>query len=96
MGAIAGRIVDEDGNLLQVGNIVLEQLAGPGMPPIDRFYLATYSAKRLSGQPPWQENFAAGDLPPGEYQISFMGRGVETRTVTVEAGKLTLVTIGLP
>ena len=93
MGAIAGRIVDKKGKPIQVGNIVLEQLAGPGLPAIDQFYLETYTGRRQVGQPPWGENFAAGDLPPGEYQISFMGDGVQTQVVTVEPGRLTLVTI---
>jgi murein DD-endopeptidase MepM/ murein hydrolase activator NlpD len=96
MGAIAGRFENKNGQAVEIDNIVLEQLAGPGLPAIDQYYLKTYSGKRLVGQPPWTENFAIGDLPPGEYQISFMGDGVQTQLVTVEPGKVTLVTIIIP
>jgi murein DD-endopeptidase MepM/ murein hydrolase activator NlpD len=95
LGAIAGRFENKNGKAVQVANIVLEQLAGPGLPAIETFYLSTYTGKRQSGQAPWIENFAAGDLPPGEYQISYIGEGgsVDTQLVTVEPGRLTLVAI---
>jgi murein DD-endopeptidase MepM/ murein hydrolase activator NlpD len=92
LGALAGRILDDQGNYQQVENIVIEQLAGPGLPAIDQFYLRTYEKKELMGLGPWEESFALGDLPPGEYQISFMLNGIQQRVVEVLSGKLTLVT----
>lgn len=92
MGAIAGRIIDSDGNFIKVENIVLERLAGPGLPAIDQYYVKTYAEKRLTGNPVFGENFALGSLPAGDYQITFMMNGVQQKVVTVEAGKLTLVT----
>jgi hypothetical protein len=65
LGALAGQIVDANGDFIHIANIVLEQLAGPGLPPIDQFYLQTYSATRLRGLSPWEESFAIGDLPEG-------------------------------
>lgn len=92
-GALAGRIVNVEGSYLPApNNLLLEQLAGPGVPAIDQFYLKTYTEKRLVGLDPWQENFAISDLPPGEYQISFMLNGLYQQVVTVEPGALTLVT----
>jgi murein DD-endopeptidase MepM/ murein hydrolase activator NlpD len=93
LGALAGQIVDPDGDFIHVTNIVVEQLAGPGLPIVDQFYLQTYSATRLRGLSPWEESFAIGDLPAGDYQISFMQDVIRQQIVTVKPGKLTLVTI---
>jgi len=92
LGSLAGRVLDEQGNYQQVPNIVIEQLAGPGLPAIDQFYLKTYEKKELLGQSPWNESFALSDLPAGEYQITFMLNGLQQQEVEVESGKLTLVT----
>jgi len=92
LGALAGRVVDDEGNYEPVENIVIEQLAGPGLPAIDQFYLTTYEKKELRGQSPWNESFAISDLPLGEYQITFMLNGLQQREVEVEPGMLTLVT----
>ena len=92
LGSLAGRVLDEKGNYQQVPNIVIEQLAGPGLPAIDQFYLKTYEKKELLGQSPWNESFALSDLPPGGYQITFMLNGLQQQEVEVESGKLTLVT----
>jgi hypothetical protein len=78
---------------LVIDNIVLEQLAGAGSPPTDTYYLNTYSENRMVGLDPWGESFAIGDLPPGEYQVSFFRVGMQQLTVQVEPGKLTLVTM---
>ena len=92
LGALAGRIVDENGVYQPVENIVIEQLAGPGLPAIDQFYLTTYEKKELRGQDPWIESFAMSDLPAGEYQITFMLNGLQQKEIEVESGKLTMVT----
>ena len=92
LGSLAGRVLDEKGNYEPVENIVIEQLAGPGLPAIDQFYLKTYEKKELVGQSPWNESFALSDLPPGGYQITFMLNGLQQQEVEVEPGKLTLVT----
>lgn len=95
-GALAGRIVDKRGKMLNISNIVLERLAGPGLPAIDQIYLKTYAEKSLMGLEPWGENFAAGDLVAGDYQISFYHEGdLQQRVVEVQPGKLTLVTFEL-
>jgi len=93
LGALAGQIVDPNGDFIHITNIVVEQLAGPGLPVIEKFYLQTYAATRLRGLSPWEESFAIGDLPAGDYQISFMLDGIHQQVVTVKPGKLTLVTI---
>lgn len=95
-GALAGQILDPNGKYVQVSNIVLEQLAGPGQPAAKTIYLKTYAEKRLMGLSPWQENFAIGDLPAGDYQISFYWQNrLQQRLVKIKPGKLTVVSFQL-
>lgn len=95
-GAIAGRIVDSDGNYIEISNVVIEQLSGPGQPALDTFYTRTYAGKSLIGQGPFEENFAFGDLPPGPYQVSFFLNSFQQQEVEVVPGGITLVTFVLP
>jgi murein DD-endopeptidase MepM/ murein hydrolase activator NlpD len=89
-GSLAGSVINDQGAYEPVENIVIEQLAGPGLPAIDQFYLTTYEKKELRGQGPWNESFALSDLPAGEYQITFMLNGLQQMVVEVEPGMLTL------
>lgn len=91
-GALAGRILDPQGNYLSVPNIVVEHLPAPDQPPDRSFYTATYVEKMLVGQLPWEESFALGDLPAGWYRISFVQYGFQRQLVQVFPGKLTVVT----
>ena len=91
-GALAGRIMDENSNYINVTNIILERLAGPGLPAIDQIYLRTYAGESLVGQDPIKESFAVGNLPAGEYQISFLMNGMRQKVVEVQPGKVTVVT----
>jgi len=95
-GAIAGRIVDADGNYVEISNIVIEELAGKKQPALDTFYTRTYTGKSLIGQGPFEENFAIGDLPPGPYQVTFSLNGFHQQEVEVVPGGITLVTFVLP
>ncbi len=91
-GALAGRILDQQGNFVHMPNIVVERLAGPGQAALDRLYLKTYTADHLVGQSPWGENFAVSDLPAGSYQVSFWWiNSMQQKVVEVEPGKLTFV-----
>ncbi|HEX7974064.1 MAG TPA: M23 family metallopeptidase [Anaerolineales bacterium] len=95
-GAFAGRIVDAKGDLVSMPNLTVQRLAGPGLPAIETFYLSTYAESKISGQKPWGENFAAGDLPAGSYKISFWLNGIQNYVVEVQGGKLTLLTFKVP
>lgn len=96
-GVLAGRVLDEQGNYVALENIVIEQLAGPGLPAQDTFYLKTYAEDRLKGDPPFAESFALGGLPAGDYQISFYyGPDIIQREVPVRAGQVSVVTIQVP
>lgn len=91
LGALAGSVVDADGKFIELRNIVLERLAGAGQPALDQYYLKTYSDKDMTGRDPWRENFAAGDLPAGTYQISIWLGQMYQKIVEIEPGKLTVV-----
>jgi hypothetical protein len=91
-GALAGRILDARGNYLPVSSIVVQHLPAPGQPADGEFYLGTYEEKGLLGQSPWEESFAAGDLPAGWYRVSFAQNGMQARLVQVLPGQLTVVT----
>jgi murein DD-endopeptidase MepM/ murein hydrolase activator NlpD len=91
-GALAGSIQDEEGNYIEMGNIVLELLAGPGQPAQDQIYIQTYSDKKMRGRAPWEESFAVGELVPGTYQVSFwLVNSMHQQVVEVQPGKLTVV-----
>jgi murein DD-endopeptidase MepM/ murein hydrolase activator NlpD len=88
-GALVGRLMNAEGELITMNNIVVEPLGGGGK----NTYIQTYTEKRLWGQAPWYESFSLGDLPPGEYKISFLFNGYQQRVVTIEAGKVTVLVI---
>ena len=92
-GALAGRILDGDGRYLAVPNIVIQHLPGPNQPANYELYLETYQEKALVGQPPWAENFAAGDLPAGWYRIVYVQNGMQEQLVEVLPGQLTVVNL---
>lgn len=95
MGALAGRIVDASGEYVEMNNIVLERLAGPGQPAVDQIYIQTYTDKDLVGKSPWGENFAVGELPAGEYQVSIWSGSMQQKVLQVEPGKLTVLVFQL-
>jgi Peptidase family M23 len=94
-GALAGHIQDAQGNPLAVKNIVVERLADGGSSLFYRAFVGTYEEKGLLGQPPWGEDFGLGDLPPGQYKVSFVQYGFQQYQVQVLPGQLTLVTFQL-
>jgi murein DD-endopeptidase MepM/ murein hydrolase activator NlpD len=92
LGAIAGRIVNAQDEPILIPNILVERLAGPGLPAQDSYYITSYSEKKLTGLAPWRETFVLSDLPAGEYQISFIHHTMQQRVIEVKPGELTLVT----
>jgi murein DD-endopeptidase MepM/ murein hydrolase activator NlpD len=91
-GALAGQVFDSLGRPVQVKNIVVEHLTdGPGAPSDWEIYLGSYEEKALLGRPPWQESFAANDLPAGWYRITFPYNGLQRREVQIFPGQITVV-----
>ena len=92
MGALAGRIVDPEGNFVTVRNIRVENLRAAAGDELRTFSLKTYLDESQRGQSPWGESFAAGDLPEGTYRISLWhGSERYQREVEIQPGKLTFV-----
>ncbi len=91
-GALAGRLLDPQGNFLSVESIVLEHLLAPDGLVDWRLYLQTYAEKALVGLSPYEENFAIGDLPSGWYRISFVQNGMQEHLLQILPNQLTVVT----
>jgi murein DD-endopeptidase MepM/ murein hydrolase activator NlpD len=92
MGALVGQVFDSLGRPIQVKNIVVEHLTnGSGSSSDWEIYLGSYEEKTLLGRPPWEESFAAGDLPAGWYRITFPYNGLQRREVQILPGQITVV-----
>jgi hypothetical protein len=91
-GALAGRIVDGQGQMIYLDNLVLERLVGPDRAPALVGYLETYAERVLAGQGYWKESFAQSDLPAGWYRLTFVHRGLQSQDFEVRSGQLTLLT----
>ena len=93
MGALAGRVVDKQGNYVHLRNILIENLRTAAQGKIRQLYLKTYLDNGQLGLDPWKESFATSYMPEGTYQISFWYHSdLYQREVEVQPGKLTYVT----
>lgn len=92
-GALAGRVVGADGAYLAIPNVLVEPTQTSVKRLIKPLYLRTYLERDMQGLSPWQEGFAASNLPEGSYQVSFWYNStLYERVVEVQPGMLTLVT----
>jgi murein DD-endopeptidase MepM/ murein hydrolase activator NlpD len=93
LGALAGRVLDKQGNYVHLRNILIENLRTAAQGKMRQLYLKTYLDQGQLGLDPWKESFAASYLPEGTYQISFWYHSnLYQREVEVQPGKLTYVT----
>ena len=91
-GALAGRVVDTDGERIYGA---LLRLRGEGF----RRDTFSYWSDRVNADPYWHENFVLGDIPAGEYQLIVRGENGLTifeQTVEIKVGKTTWVDVELP
>jgi murein DD-endopeptidase MepM/ murein hydrolase activator NlpD len=92
-GALAGRVIDKNGDYVDVHNILIQNLRRAAQGRIRPLYSRTYLEEALTGLSPHEESFAVSDLPEGTYKISFWyGPNRYEREVEVQPGRLTLVT----
>lgn len=91
MGVLAGRVLDEQGNLVS-STVNVQRMDGGKILP-DPIYLAeTYAHESLHGDDVLNENFAVGELPAGDYRLTLIYNGrVYEQRVKVVAGMLTVV-----
>ena len=94
-GGIAGSIVGSSSTPLTVPNIVIQPISTAGTAAESTAYIHTYDERKLVGESPWDESFATGGLPPGQYKLSFVRNGYHNMIIQVQPGQLTLVTIKL-
>lgn len=95
-GAIAGRVVDLDGNLLPGVTVAIKPLATLADKPRNR-YLTTYALdpNQINGDDQLQENFAIGDMPPGLYSVSVSTSKFYQQTLTVISNQVAWVTFAV-
>jgi murein DD-endopeptidase MepM/ murein hydrolase activator NlpD len=92
-GAVAGRVVDKRGQLVQGYPVVIRPIRVDADTPRSR-YLTTYTtdAFSLAGDARLQENFATTDLPLGSYTVSVNTTRSYQQVINVTSGSLTWVT----
>ena len=94
LGGFAGQVVDSQGFEVELPEITLQHLPdGPDQPKDAEFYLQSYQDESLTGNLPWGETFALGDLPPGWYRMTFAHLGVNEVLFQVFPGMLTVLRI---
>ncbi len=91
-GVIAGRVVDEQGNMLHLTNIKIQFYPPDTSQPSSTLLVETYGPEKdhVISDFSLQENFAVGDLVAGKYRIAVdADYQLYQRWVEVQAGKLT-------
>jgi hypothetical protein len=90
LGVLAMRVVNGYGELLPVFPVV-QYYPDPAGSPAWEMALEPYPHETLNSDDALGENFVLGELPPGQYRITFIQLGgLYERWVEVEAGKLTV------
>ena len=93
-GVLAGRLQSITGNPVN-GVINVQRIIKGVLNPLSFTSLETYVTKELdpvNGDDTWHENFAAGELPAGDYRLSMVyGGGIHEQYIKIEPGKLTFV-----
>lgn len=89
-GTIAGAALNPAGEYVSEARIVLYRPEAPDKPARTA---VTYPRKEVNPDPAWRENWAAGDLPAGQWIVKLVyHQRLYTETVTVEPGATTWVT----
>ena len=93
-GVLAGRIQSLTGELVP-GTINVQRINNGVLNPLSVTALESYVTRELqpvNGDDAWQESFAAGELPAGDYRLSIIFNGrIREQTIKIEPGKLTFV-----
>lgn len=90
-GALAVQVTNPQGKPVAVKDVVIAHLVdGPGSASDWEVYVESYEEKALLGNSPWQESFAAGELPVGWYRVTFPYLGLQRQEVQVLPGRVNL------
>jgi hypothetical protein len=88
-GIVAGRVLDQSGQPVRGARIYGLVQAYPEETPLS--FVETYG-DRAHAHPQYQENFAIGDIPAGEYTLGVeLGGRKIWRRITVQPGRLSFV-----
>ena len=94
MGVLAGRIQSLTGNALD-GIINVQRIDRGVLNPLSVTSLETYVTREhdpVNADDVWRENFAAGEIPAGDYRLSIVySGGIREQYIKIEPGKLTFV-----
>lgn len=89
-GAIAGRLMGLTGYPIPNVAIEIQRLEENGK-VVHTLYTTSYADLSVNGDDTWKENFAVGNLTPGQYQIQFITNGLKTYTVEVASGQVAFI-----
>ncbi len=89
-GAIAGQLMGLTGYPIPGVDIEIQRLDEDGK-VIHTIYTTTYADQSVNGDDEWKENFAVGNLAPGQYQVQFIANGLEVYKVEVKPGQVALI-----
>ncbi|MEA2008038.1 MAG: carboxypeptidase-like regulatory domain-containing protein, partial [Chloroflexota bacterium] len=89
-GAIAGRLMGLTGYPIPDVEIEIQRLGEDGA-VVHTLYTTSYADLSVNGDDVWGENFAVGNLIPGQYQIQFIANGLKTYTVEVKPGQVAFI-----
>ncbi|MCC6804018.1 MAG: peptidoglycan DD-metalloendopeptidase family protein [Anaerolineae bacterium] len=90
-GVLAGRVMDDTGAMVYGALIAIQSSQV-------QTQTYTYGDDSVNPDPTLHENFAAGNLPPGDYDVTVIagGRVRFTQRVTIAPDRLTWLTVQLP
>ncbi len=90
-GAIAGHALDEYGGFIYLPSVTIEQLDPAGGDPLAVYYIEGYADWTVNGDDIWNENFALGNIPAGQYRVSFVARGLQSYIIDVFPDMVTVI-----
>lgn len=91
-GAIAGRVVDQSGKLIDEVTVVIRPVDTRTDRPRNRYPLTYAADKLINGDDRLQENFAIGDMPAGLYSVAVNTTRIQQQNVSVEPDQVAWVT----
>lgn len=84
LGAIAGRVIDQYGNQIEVREFTLRDDY--------RYFIEPYTFEGINSDQDWQEHIGISEVSPGFYAFSFNYKKLIQQDIEVQSGQLTLVT----
>jgi hypothetical protein len=84
-GTLAGRFIDNRGQLIHGALVTVRPENVDTVVDVPVRHVLTYSPYRINSDDVWNENFAFGDLPAGDYTVEFRTAGrIYRRSVEIK------------